>query len=308
MKSLPAPLRLGTRDSALARWQAGWVRDQLVSTGIPVDLVSITTQGDHWQETPIRDVGTIGVFTKELQRALLDERIDLAVHSLKDLPTDTVAGLVLAAVPVRSSPRDVLVTSNAGSIQQLVSGSRVGTGSLRRQAQLLYVRPDLCVSEIRGNVDTRLRKLDEGQYDALILAEAGLTRLELAGRITQVIDPKVIMPAVGQGALGMETRKSDVRALDALRTLDDRPTHAAVLAERALLATLRGGCMAPVGAWARCQNEHLFLDAVVLDVTGKKRLHCQVDGELERPVELGERAATLLLDQGAEQLIAKTRK
>ena len=308
MKSLPEPLRLGTRDSALARWQAGWVRDQLVSAGVPVDLVPITTQGDHWQETPIRDVGTVGVFTKELQRALLDERIDLAVHSLKDLPTDAVTGLVLAAVPLRSSPRDVLVARNAGAIQQLVHGSRVGTGSLRRQAQLLYVRPDLCVSDIRGNVDTRLRKLDEGQFDALILAEAGLSRLELAGRITQVIDPEVIMPAVGQGALGIETRKSALRALEALRTLDDRPTHAAVLAERALLATLRGGCLAPIGAWARCQHEQLVLDAVVLDITGKKRLHCQVDGVFEQPVELGERAAKLLLDQGAEQLIAKSRE
>lgn len=308
MNLLSEPLRLGTRNSALARWQANWVRDQLLSVGVPVELVPISTRGDRWNETPIRNVGSVGVFTKELQRALLDERIDLAVHSLKDLPTDPVEDLVLAAVPTRSSPHDVLVASHAKSIQKLAPDSRIGTGSLRRQAQLLYLRPDLCVSDIRGNVESRLRKLDEGQFDALILAEAGLSRLKLTDRITQVLTPEVIMPAVGQGALGLETRKSDTRTREALGTLNDQATHTAVLAERALLATLRGGCLAPVGAWARHANESLLLDAVVLDITGKIRLHCQVAGTPQESTALGVQAANQLLDQGAEQLLAQSRE
>ncbi|MCH2128675.1 MAG: hydroxymethylbilane synthase [Pirellulaceae bacterium] len=304
---MPAPIRLGTRNSALARWQAKWVRDLLHSAGTFVELVPISTQGDRVQNTSIREVGSVGLFTKELQRALLDGRIDLAVHSLKDLPTDPVAGLTLAAVPSRSSPFDALVAADGVTLSQLPPGSRVGTGSLRRQAQLLYARPDLQLADIRGNVDTRLRKLDEGQFDALLLAAAGLSRLALTDRITETIDPQVMIPAVGQGALGLEVREDNADTRDVVRTLDDRATHKAVIAERSLLATLRGGCLAPVGAWARFEEDHFVLDAVVLDPAGKQRLHCQATGDPDSPQQLGELAAQQLFDAGAEDLLAASR-
>lgn len=195
-------LRLGTRSSALALWQANWVTEQLTALGVNVQVVHIKTSGDV-RSGPIGQLGTQGVFTKEIQRFLLEEQIDLAVHSLKDLPTDTVAGLDLVAVPTRESSADVLVSRVSDSLDSLPDGSRIGTGSVRRQAQLLAIRPDLAVCEIRGNVGTRLQKLKEEQYDALILAEAGLRRLGLESHITQIIPPSVMLPAVGQGALGI---------------------------------------------------------------------------------------------------------
>ena len=245
MSSAPQ-LRLGTRSSPLARWQAEWVAARLTERGVAVELVPITTQGDV-KTQPLGQIGGQGLFTKELQRALLDGQIDLAVHSLKDLPTAPVDGLSLAAVPPRESTADVLVSNIVKQIEQLPPSARIGTGSLRRKAQLLHLRPDLQVEEIRGNVDTRLRKLDEGQYDAIVLAEAGLRRLGLAERIVQVIPRSLMLPAVGQGALGIEARADDAATCNLLAPLDDAATHQAVLAERSLLLTLRGGCLAPVG-------------------------------------------------------------
>ncbi len=266
-------LRLGTRRSALARWQAEWIASELRRSDIDVELVLITTQGDV-KAGPIGAIGTQGVFTKEIQRALLDGEIDLAVHSLKDLPTQPVEGLALAAVPEREAAGDALVARTAETLDELPEGASIGTGSMRRRAQLLHYRPDLAITEIRGNVDTRLRKLDDGQYEAIVLAESGLKRLGLESRISQVIEKEIMLPAVGQGALAVEARAEDDSTRERLAVLDDPQTRAAVLAERAMLFTLRGGCLAPVGAWGRIvDQETLQLDGVVLSHDGRTRLH-----------------------------------
>jgi hydroxymethylbilane synthase len=300
-------LRLGTRGSALARWQADWVTEQLQTIGVVVEQVLITTSGDV-TSGPISEIGGQGLFIKEIQRALLDDRIDLAVHSLKDLPTEAVVGLGLAAVPPRADVGDALVSSRFANLDDLPAGARVGTGSRRRQSQLLHLRPDLVVADIRGNVDTRLKKLDAGEYDAIILAQAGLTRLGLTDRITQRLSPDQMLPAVGQGALGIETRADDEATITAIAVLDDAPTRAAVIAERSLLATLLGGCLAPVGAWARCDDGALVLDAVVLSTDGKQRIATRLTDDLNSAAMLGQHAAEQLLAQGAAALIAEARQ
>ncbi|HJT31624.1 MAG TPA: hydroxymethylbilane synthase [Pirellulales bacterium] len=300
-------LRLGTRGSALARWQAEWVAAQLRSEGIAVSLVPITTQGDRQQTGPVETIGGQGIFTKELQRALLDDQIDLAVHSLKDLPTDPVPGLGLGAVPERAPCGDVLITRRAPSFAELPRGALIGTGSTRRRSQLRHARPDLRMADVRGNVDTRLRKLDDGQYDALVLAEAGLLRLGLIERVTQVLPKELILPAVGQGALGIEIRAADDELRQLLAPLDHCETHQAVIAERAMLAALRGGCLAPVGAWGRIESGRLRLSGVVLSVDGRRRIAAEVSDEPASAAEIGRRVAGMLLEQGAAELIAAAR-
>lgn len=271
-------------------------------------MVLISTQGDQQQSGPIGAIGSQGVFTKEIQRALLDRRIDLAVHSLKDLPTDQVDGLCLAAVPEREEASDVLVSRDGQRFDDLPRGARLGTGSPRRRAQLWHRRADLQMLDIRGNVDTRLRKLDEGQFDGLVLAEAGLRRLGLADRITQVLPKELLLPAVGQGALGLETRSDDQVTRGLVAILDHGPTHAAVLAERALLAMLRGGCLAPVGAWGRIDADgRLQLSGVVLSGNGQHRLSAEATRAAGEPAELGAEVAALLLAQGAAALIDASR-
>ncbi|MDG2380917.1 MAG: hydroxymethylbilane synthase [Pirellulaceae bacterium] len=299
-------LRLGTRSSALALWQANWVTEQLTALGVNVQVVHIKTSGDV-RSGPIGQLGTQGVFTKEIQRFLLEEQIDLAVHSLKDLPTDTVAGLDLVAVPTRESSADVLVSRVSDSLDSLPDGSRIGTGSVRRQAQLLAIRPDLAVCEIRGNVGTRLQKLKEEQYDALILAEAGLRRLGLESHITQIIPPSVMLPAVGQGALGIETRAADDETRAAVEQLNDRSTWQCVLAERSLLSALRGGCSAPVGAFSALDGDALSLQAVVLSLDGTERISSEQQGAVSEAVTLGKSVADSLFKQGAEQLLQSAR-
>lgn len=300
-------LRLGTRGSALARWQAEWVAARLAAYGAAVSLVPITTQGDRQQAGPVEAIGGQGVFTKELQRALLDEQIDLAVHSLKDLPTDPVPGLELAAVPERAPCGDVLISRRAPSFADLPRGALIGTGSSRRRSQLWHARPDLRMADVRGNVDTRLRKLDEGEYDALVLAEAGLLRLGLAEQITQILPKELILPAVGQGALGIEIRAADHELRQTLAPLDHAETRQAVIAERAMLAALRGGCLAPVGAWGRLESGRLRLSGVVLSVDGRRRIAAEASGEAASAAELGRRIAGELLTQGAAELIAAAR-
>jgi hydroxymethylbilane synthase len=303
----PNRIRIGTRASALARWQAEWVAARLIALGVEIDLVPITTQGDV-KQGPLGQIGGEGLFTKELQRALLEQQIDLAVHSLKDLPTASVEGLSLAAVPERESTSDVLVSAKASRIEDLPPAARMGTGSLRRKAQLLHIRPDLIVEDIRGNVDTRLRKLDDGQYDAIILAEAGLKRLGLAARALHVIPHASMLPAVGQGALGIETRTDDTLTRTLLEPLNHLETHQAVIAERTLLFALRAGCLAPVGACARVLQSRLLLDAVVLSPDGALRLTASAraeDGDGARA--LGQRVAEQLLAQGAGELISASR-
>jgi len=313
------PLRLGTRGSQLARWQAEWVAGELQRLGHTIQLIEIATRGDVDRTRPIEEIGTRGVFTKEIQRALLADEVDLAVHSLKDLPTEPVDGLVLAAVPLRESPADVLVVSNRGSdvgahegraadiLDELPSGARVGTGSLRRQAQLRHLRAHLQVMDVRGNVDTRLRKLDEGEFHAIVLAEAGLRRLGLHDRVTRVLPFEVMLPAVGQGALGIECRDADRATLAALAPLEDAASRVAVTAERALLAHLRGGCMAPVGAHGRVSDGVVKLSAVVLSVDGATRLTAQDSATIGGAESLGQRVAEMLIAQGATALIAASR-
>jgi hydroxymethylbilane synthase len=299
--------RLGTRASKLARWQADWVAARLRDLGHRVEIVRITTAGDVEQVGPVADIGAPGVFTKEIQRAVLAGEVDFAVHSLKDLPTDEVAGLTLATVPQRESPTDVLIARTAESLEALPDSARIGTGSLRRQAQLRHVRPDLRVESVRGNVDTRLRKLDAGQFDAIVLAEAGLKRLGLSDRISQVLPLDLMLPAVGQGALGIECRDDDASTLAALRSLDDSDSHAAVLAERALLAHLCGGCLAPIGALAQVKKGQIQLSAVVLNSEGSRRITASGDALPADAVSLGRRVADDLLAQGAAGLIAAAR-
>lgn len=307
----PRTLRLGTRGSQLARWQADWVANQLRRVGHTVELVEIATRGDADHGRPVEEIGTRGVFTKEIQNALLAGHVDIAVHSLKDLPTEPVDGLKLAVVPPRESPADVLVARHVQpdwNLSMLPPGARIGTGSLRRRAQLLHLRPDLQIGDIRGNLDTRLRKLDEGQFDAIVLAEAGLRRLGLADRISQVLPFDIMLPAVGQGALGIECRAEDAETLAAVAPMNDAATLAAVTAERALLTALRGGCMAPVGALGQLHQGKLALSAVVLSGDGRQRLQASDASPAENAAELGTRVAEQLIAQGADKLIDESRK
>lgn len=309
-------VRIGTRGSALARWQAEHVAQLLRGQGVKVELQLISTQGDRQQVGPIGALGGQGVFTKEIQQALLDKAVDVAVHSLKDLPTEETPGLTLGAIPPRERTGDALVLpQDAGAVPQdpavaplpeLPAQARVGTGSLRRQAQLLHARPDLRLEDIRGNVDTRLRKLDRGDYDAIVLAEAGLRRLGLEQRISRVLPRELVLPAVGQGALGLEIRYEDDATREALAPLDDPAAHAAVLAERSLLRELRGGCLAPVGALATVDGL-LRLTAVVLSRDGRQRLTASAQGPPEEAVEIGRDAAESLRSEGADALIAASR-
>ena len=291
----------------MARWQADWVGARLEQLGVKVVLVPVTTRGDQKQRQPVAALGTQGVFTKEIQQALLEERIDLAVHSLKDLPTSPVQGLCLAAVPQRGPAGDVLVCREHEGLDALPQGAVVGTGSLRRRAQILHVRHDLRMADVRGNVDTRLRKLDQGDYHAVVLAEAGLRRLGLGNRITEKFPPSVLLPAVGQGALGLETRSEDRDTRDIVDRLDHRPTHAAVLAERAMLAALEGGCLAPIAAWGRVEADALILTGRVLSPDGSQKIEAELTGDPAEATDLGHRVAEALKGQGAEAMVRAAR-
>jgi hydroxymethylbilane synthase len=300
-------LRIGTRSSALARWQADWVAAQLKALAVDVELVHITTRGDQQQE-PIGAASSPGLFTKEIQRALLDGRIDVAVHSLKDLPTDVPPGLCLAAIPPRASVADAMVAPTWGDWSKLPRGARVATGSLRRRAQLLYARCDLVMCDIRGNIDTRLRKIEEGQFDAVILAEAGLRRLGLDRQITQILPMSLLLPAVGQGALGIEARADDQAARQCLEALDHTPSRVGVTAERALLAALHGGCLAPIAGWGRIEAERLVLTGRVLSSDGSRRLEATLSDVPAESESLGRKVAAVLAEAGAEEFIQAARE
>lgn len=302
-------IRIGTRGSKLARWQAEWVAAELAKQDVETELIVLKTLGDV-KPGPIGNVGTQGVFTKEIQRALLDNQVDLAVHSLKDLPTDDTEGLQLAAIPPREKCSDALIANPANgaqSIDDLRPGAIVATGSMRRRAQLLAYREDIQVCDLRGNVDTRLQKLTDDNLDAIILAEAGLRRLGLDAHITQVIPKEIMLPAVGQGALGLECRDDDTATAEVLAGLDHPKTHYALVAERSLLRSLRGGCLAPVGAWARLDGDDLQLDAVVLSKDGKQKVTAQGTAPLTQGEELGILIANQLIAQGADVLLKDAR-
>jgi hydroxymethylbilane synthase len=301
-----APLRIGTRGSPLALWQARHVAELLrpLAGSREVALVEIETTGDQVRDRPLGQIGGEGLFTKEIQRALLDGRIDVGVHSLKDLPTLPVDGLMLGAVPLRGPSGDVLVSREGHRFDELSQGACVGSSSPRRRAQLLHRRPDLRVVDIRGNVETRLRKLHERGLDATVLAQAGLERLGLTSVITEVLDPQWMLPAVGQGALGIECRAEDSETRALLRQIEDPTTRQAVLAERSLLFALGGGCQVPLGALATVAGDTLTLRAAVVDGAGRRRVEGTVQGSAGDAEALGRQLAASLLSQGARELLS----
>jgi hydroxymethylbilane synthase len=302
------PLRIGTRGSPLALWQAHHVADRLrpLAAPRPVELVEIETVGDRVRDQALSQIGGDGVFTKEIQNALLADTVDMAVHSLKDLPTAAVGGLILAAVPARGPAGDVLVSRRHARFDDLPRGATVATSSLRRRSQALHRRPDLNLVNLRGNVETRLRKLDEMNLDAIILAQAGLERLGLADHVTEVLDPTWMLPAVGQGALGLECRADDAVTRVLLHVLNDEPTRQAVLAERAMLRALGGGCLVPVGAATRIQDGVLRLHGAVLSPDGTRCVADEAAGPSADAEDVGRRLAQALLDRGARELLAAT--
>jgi hydroxymethylbilane synthase len=298
-------LRLGTRGSHLALWQANYVAERLrpVVEPRPVELIKIETDGDRDQSSALAAMGGFGVFTRAIQNALLQGRADVAVHSLKDLPTIPVPELELAAVPPRGPTGDAFVSLKHRRFEDLPEGATIGTSSLRRRAQLLNRRLDLNLIELRGNVETRLRKLAEQNLDAIILAEAGLVRLGLADRITELLDQSWMLPAVGQGAIGLECRASDQFAKEAAGVLTDADTFRRVLAERAMLYALGGGCLVPIGATSKIQDGILTLRGAVLSPDGKRRVVATHTGPADTPLALGQELAAMLLAEGAGELL-----
>ena len=298
------PLRIGSRGSILARWQAEFVRKQLFQlTGMEAEVVIIKTSGDKMQQAPLTQIGGKGIFIKELEETLLDETVDLAVHSVKDIPTDTPSRLFFPAVCRRDDVRDCLVSNNGTLLANLKQGARVGTSSLRRQAQLRHYRPDLDIRELRGNVDTRLRKVESGEYDAIVLSKAGLDRLGWSAKITESLSTDISLPAVGQGAIAIESRVKDQEAAQILEKLNDEETRTVIIAERALLAALQGGCQVPLGAWARVERGELVMEAVVCSVDGKQYVRQKATAQPSEAAELGQRMAQLLVEGGARTIL-----
>ena len=294
-------LRIGTRGSLLAKWQAEFIRKRLfAAAGVEAEIVIIKTAGDKVQQAPLTAIGGKGIFIKELEEALLEESIDLAVHSVKDVPTDTPSRLSFPVVCRRDDVRDCLVGATLANLRE---GARVGTSSLRRQAQLLHIRPDLDIRDLRGNVDTRLRKVESGEYEAIMLAKAGLDRLGVSQRISEILSPDVCMPAVGQGAIAVECRLKDTETADILAPLDDAETRTAIIAERALLAALHGGCQVPLGAWARVERGELVLEACVCSVDGVQYVKQRATAPPDQAAQLGEHMARLLIEAGAQTIL-----
>ncbi|MBI3753773.1 MAG: hydroxymethylbilane synthase [Deltaproteobacteria bacterium] len=303
-------LKLGTRASQLALWQAEWVKSEIEkrNPGMAVELVTIKTTGDKILDVPLAKVGGKGLFVKEIEEALLDKRIDLAVHSMKDVPTDFPKGLHLAAITEREDPRDALIISQKSKVKSqkfkdLPQGASIGTSSLRRSSQILNIRPDLKISQLRGNLNTRLKKLDEGQYDAIILAAAGVKRLGWSDRITEYLSPEVSLPAIGQGALGIETRIDDKEINDLVAFFDHPPTSISVRAERALLKRLEGGCQVPIAAYGEIKADNLNLIGLVASTDGKRIIKDSVAGHTDKAETLGIALAEKLLNMGAWDIL-----
>ena len=296
-----ALLRIGSRGSQLALWQANHISDLLRAQGHTVELEIIKTTGDKITDVALAKVGTKGMFTKEIEEALLENRVDLAVHSLKDLPTELAGDFEIAAITERENPRDVFCSVEFSAINDLPRSANVGTSSLRRQAQLLAIRPDLKVHPLRGNVDTRLRKLEAGDYDAIILAAAGLSRLGKTQLVRQVIPVEVMTPAAGQGALGIEIRRGDEQTRGHIAFLDDAVARTGTTCERALLNKLGGGCQVPIGAFAEMKNGRIHLNALVAHPNGTKVLRENREGE--DPIRLGEEVGETLLKRGGDAIL-----
>ncbi|HYL45722.1 MAG TPA: hydroxymethylbilane synthase [Candidatus Limnocylindrales bacterium] len=311
-KNKMKPLRIGTRGSALALWQANYVRSSLAELhGVESELVRIRTSGDHLQTASVAHLSaqlnaqfnSKGIFIKELEDALLTDAVDLAVHSMKDVPTETPEGLAFPAITKREDVRDCLISQKNLTLKNLPPSARVGTSSLRRQALLRLARPDLVFVDLRGNVDTRMKKLAAGELDAIVLAKAGLDRLGFSDKITEVFSASTMLPAAGQGALGIESRAKDHETSKLVSALDDPETRNCVTAERALLRQLEGGCQVPLGAWARMENGELMLDACVLSPDGKEHLRRGLAGSASDAEALGKQLAQIMIRAGADRIL-----
>lgn len=302
-------LRIATRGSRLARWQTDHVVEQLVSRhpGLEVEIVEIKTTGDVITDVPLSKVASSAFFTREIETALLENRADIAVHSLKDLASTDVPGLRLGAVLEREDVRDALISIDGSTFEALAPGARIGTSSVRRRALIALLRPDLELAELRGNVPTRLKKLDEGQYDAIVLATAGLNRLGLGDRVSQHLDPRIFVPAAGQGAIAVQIREDDDVAADIVSTLQHPETRAAVDAERTFLAALSVGCQAPVGVHARIDGDQMEAWALAVAVDGSHRVEVGAAGPTDQAASVGRKLADAARERGAEELIAAAR-
>ncbi len=300
-------VKIGTRGSKLALWQANWVKDRLEENnpGLSVELVIIKTSGDKILDVPLANIGGKGLFVKEIEEALMDGRIDLAVHSMKDMPAELPEGLIIGAVPERETPFDALISRGGICFSDLPEGADLGTSSLRRAAQIQHLRPDITIVPLRGNIDTRLAKLERGEMAAIILASAGLTRLGLAEKITEQLDETTMLPAVAQGALCIETRENDSEVDKLVGTINHGKTHTAVVAERAFLKRLEGGCQVPIAALAKIDGEAISMDGLVADVDGSKIFREQISGSTGAAAALGTELAERLLSKGADVILTK---
>jgi hydroxymethylbilane synthase len=298
-------LTIGTRGSPLALWQANWIKSQLeaLHDDLTVDLVKIKTSGDKIQDVPLAKVGGKGLFTKEIEESMLRYETDIAVHSMKDVPVKFPPSLTLSVVTEREDPRDVLISSKGLKLDDLPKGAKVGTGSFRRTTQLLHYRPDLVVVPMRGNVQTRLNKLETEGLDAIILAAAGLIRMDMADRITEYIEPEIMLPGGGQGAVGIESRKEDLGVINRIYPLDHEETHRALEAERGFLTRLEGGCQVPIGVYATIDDETLHLRGVVGSLDGKQLIKAEKKGSIEDPEAIGIELAGEILGMGADKIL-----
>ena len=300
-------LKIGTRGSKLALAQSRWVKEEVETrySHVQVELVRIRTKGDKIIDSPLSKLGGKGLFVKEIEDALLRRQVHVAVHSMKDVPSELPGELTLSVFPCREDPSDALISEEDRTLEELPRGARVGTSSLRRAAQLLHIRPDLEVVALRGNVDTRLKKLDSGNLHAIILATAGLKRLGFAHRISQILPIERILPAIGQGALGLELRKDDEETLDLLEFLNHEPTQKTVTCERAFLKELEGGCQVPIAGFARIDGKSLHLRGLVAELDGSTLIRDEITGEKEKAEEIGIALAKRLLDSGADKILER---
>ena len=298
-------VKIGTRGSVLALWQANWVRSQLLQMHpqCQVEIVKIKTTGDKILDVPLAQVGGKGLFVKEIETALLEKRVDLAVHSMKDMPAEIPPGLCIGVVPERENPLDVLISRNGHKFNDLPQGARIGSSSLRRGAQVLHARPDMTIHPLRGNLDTRLKKLETEGLDAIILAAAGVRRLGLEDRITEYIPETMMLPAIGQGALSIEIRENDKAIEKMTAPLEHRETRMAVDCERAFLARLEGGCQVPIAGQAKVTGDRVEMNGMVAEIDGSVLIHETITGPVDRRVALGEELADRLLERGGKEIL-----
>jgi hydroxymethylbilane synthase len=301
------PIKIGTRGSKLALWQANWVKSVLQNKfpSTPIELIIIKTQGDKILDVPLAKVGGKGLFVKEIEQSLLSRRIDIAVHSMKDMPADIPQGLCIGAIPERENPADVFISSSGAGFNDLAAGSAIGTSSLRRGAQLRHARPDIVIRSIRGNLDTRLKKLESEAFDALVLAAAGVKRLNLEHKITEYLDLDFMLPAIGQGALCIETRKDDAIVGPLVASLDHASTRAVVAGERAFLNRLEGGCQVPIAGHGRINGNQFVLTALVAEIDGSRVIKGKKTGLLNSSETIGIDLAEELLARGADKILKK---